>query len=330
MSQVSEPRVVDRTTPPVGARVRTTPGWPKALWWVGTLLLGVMVFHLIALAVTGGAWNGPVSLRKPATFAETGWLAAWSTALILTVVRTRPWQRNVIGAAVALFGIIETTVMGIQAWRGVPSHYNFSTPFDAALVRVGAAGTAAVFLFGMVVLLVVTLRSAQTPAPVRLGIGAAVVVTLVACVIGLVMIFNNSGVYQGTIGAGFGRTGGYLGPDAATVGRQYLLIRPATAGGDLVLPHAIGVHGLILLAAPAVLLARTAAGSRLQLRTIAEAVGAVAVALAILIVHAARQLPLDRLSLLALVALAVCGIALVHSYVVIALALLARRRAGTT
>lgn len=36
------------------------------------------------------------------------------------------------------------------------------------------------------------------------------------------------------------------------------MIKPAAAGGDLVLLHAIGVHGLVLLAVPAVLLARTA------------------------------------------------------------------------
>ena len=78
---------------------------------------------------------------------------------------------------------------------------------------------------------------------------------LVGCTVGLIMIFNNSGVFQGTLGVGFGRTGGYLGPAPATVGPEYLLLRPATQGGDLVAPHAIGVHGLTLLAVPAVLLA---------------------------------------------------------------------------
>ena len=54
------------------------------------------------------------------------------------------------------------------------------------------------------------------------------------------------------------RTAGYLGPSPATVGPEYLILRPATRGGDLLLPHGIGIHGLILLAVPAVLLARTA------------------------------------------------------------------------
>ena len=33
-----------------------------------------------ALLVTGDPVTGPVSLRKPATFAETGWLLCWSVA----------------------------------------------------------------------------------------------------------------------------------------------------------------------------------------------------------------------------------------------------------
>ena len=43
------------------------------------------------------------------------------------------------------------------------------------------------------------------------------------------------GTDQG-FGTGFGnRTAGYLGPDPATVGREYVLLRPHTHGGDLVL-----------------------------------------------------------------------------------------------
>lgn len=52
------------------------------------------------------------------------------------------------------------------------------------------------------------------------------------------------------------QTAGYLGPDRVSVGPEYLALRPSTRG-DLVLPHGIGIHGLILLAVPAVLLART-------------------------------------------------------------------------
>jgi hypothetical protein len=303
-------------------RARTR--WPAALWLVGTVLLATMLFHIAALAVTGGTWTGPVSLRKPATFAETGWLACWSVALIMPTLRMRAWQRAVVGTATAVFAVVETTIMAIQAWRGVPSHYNFTTPLDVALMRGGAGGTAAIFIVGVVVLLVAAARSTGTPAPMRLGVLGGGTVLLTACLVGLLMIVDNSGVYQGSIGVGFGRTGAYVGPDAATVGPQYLLLRPDTAGGDLVLPHAIGVHGLLLLAVPAVLLTRTSA--RHQPAVVAAAVAAVGVTMAVLLGHAFRQQPLAALDPGSLVLLGISGAALATSYLIIARVLIRARR----
>jgi hypothetical protein len=162
---------------------------------------------------------------------------------------------------------------------------------------------------------------------VRLGILAGVAVLLVGCAIGFVMVSNNSGVFQGVFGSGFGnRTTGYLGPDPATVGHEYLLLRPHTRGGDLVLLHAIGVHGLALLALPAILLARTALPVTRQLQLIATAVGAVGVGMAVLLVQALRQLPLAELHPVLLAVLALCLVALVAAYAGIAVALLKRRR----
>lgn len=299
--------------------------WPKVLWIAGWVLLATMVVHLVALAVTGGPVTGPVSLRKPATFAETGWLVCWSVALILPLLRARAWQVHVIGAAAVLFGVGETAIIGVQAWRGVPSHYNFTTPLDAALMRGGAAGTAGIFLLGVIVMLVAAMRSPAMAPGVRLGVVCGTLVLLAGCAVGFTMVSNNSGVFQGAFGSGFGdRTTGYLGPDPATVGRQYPLIRPDTAGGDLVLPHAIGVHGLILLAVPAILLART--GAARQTRIVAAAAAAVGTAMTVLIVHALRRLPLHALHPAVLALLGLCAIAYAATLLIIARAVVAARR----
>lgn len=296
----------------------------RTLWIVGGVLVVVMVVHVAALLVTGGPLTGPVSLRKPATFAETGWLVCWSVALLLPLLRLRAWQERVVAGATVLFAAGETTIMAIEAWRGVPSHYDFATPFDAALMRGAAAGTAGIFLLGTVVLLVAVVRS-PLAASVRLGAVAGAAVLLVGCAVGFVMISNNSGVFQGAFGSGFGnRTAAYLGPDAATIGPEYLLIRPATDGGDLVLPHAIGVHGLVLLAVPAVLLGRTAMPARRQVRVIGAAAGAVGAALVILLVQAGRQLPLEQLGAAALATLVLCCAVLAGAYATVGRALLTR------
>jgi hypothetical protein len=301
---------------------RNTTGWPRVLWIAGTALLVTMIAHIAALVITGGPLSGPVSLRKPLTFAETGWLTAWSVALVLPLVRARAWQRHLIGVSVLLFTAGETAIIGFQAWRGVPSHYNVTTPLDAALMRVGAGGSAGVFLAGIIVLLIAAARTPGLTASVRLGISAGITVLLVGCLIGFVMISNNSGVYQGRIGAGFARqasgAGTYLGPDAMTVGTEYGLLRPATRGGDLLLPHLIGIHGLVLLAVPAVLLARTTTPKTRQLPVIGLATTSTGVALAILLLQAFRQLPLQALPPLAWAALALCAITLLSAYGLVA------------
>jgi len=308
------------------ARARRDPlatGWPGVLWLTGAVLFVAMLAHVAALALTGGPVSGPVSLRKPAAFAETGWLLAWSVALLLPTLRTREWQRHVVRATTVLFALGETAIIGLQAWRGVPSHYNFSTPFDTALMRGGAAGTAGLFLIGVLVLLVAALRSGGGSASQRLGVRAGLVVLLIGCAIGFVMVSNNSGVYQGHLGAGFrDRTSAYLGPSVATVGPEYLLLRPSTDGGDLVLLHAIGVHGLVLLAAPALLLAGTAMSPGRQLLVVGAAVVGVMVAMGILAVQALLLLPLSRLDPLALAALAACAAAYLASFAAVGAAVL--------
>ena len=304
--------------------------WTRALWIGGAILLATMVFHLVALGVTGGAVTGAVSLRKPATFGESGGLAAWATAVILPRLDTKAWQRAVIGSAVLLFGFGETTIMAIEAWRGVPSHYNFSTPLDAALMRGGAAGLAGIFLAGVIVLLVATARTTGLARSVRLGVLAGGAALFTGALVGLVMVSNNSGVFQGSVGSGFAnRTAAYLGPAAATVGPEYLMVRPATAGGDLVLPHAIGVHGLLLLAVPAVLLAGTGMAAARQLRVIATAVTGIVVAMILLLAHAFRQLPLNELSPVALLVLASCAVAVGWAYVGIGRAMREQRLVPT-
>src|SRR2546423_6473645 len=98
--------------------------WPRILWIASTVLLATMVVHIVALAIRGGPVTGPVSLRKPADFAETGWLLTWSVALILPRLRTPAWQRHVLGRSAALFGARAAAGTAIPPRRRRPGHFN--------------------------------------------------------------------------------------------------------------------------------------------------------------------------------------------------------------
>ena len=44
-------------------------GVERTAYWTGGLLLLSGVMHLVVLLTSGGTWEGPLSLRKPTTFA---------------------------------------------------------------------------------------------------------------------------------------------------------------------------------------------------------------------------------------------------------------------
>jgi hypothetical protein len=330
MTTLAPSTSVVRTTPTQAIRSPRPLTWQTALFLGGWVLLATMVFHVVALVVTGGDVTGPVSLRKPADFAETGWLACWAVALVLPHVAMGRVREAIVAGSVLLFGFAETTVMSLQAWRGVPSHYNFTTTFDAILMRGGAAGTAGVFVVGMLVLLVSSLRtraSGQTPASLLLGVRLGVVVMLIGCVIGFVMISNMSGIWNGQFGSAFGEPQtGYLGPTPAQVGHEYVLLRPDTAGGDLVLLHAVGIHGLVLVTIPAALLAMTTVPEVWRRRLVWTMAAAVLGSMAVIASQSFRSQPLSEMGWLRMSLLAVAAVAALGSCAVIVVAWMRSRR----
>jgi hypothetical protein len=154
----------------------------------GAVLFLSGVAHALVLVVTGGSWLGPVSLRKAVTFGLSFGLTlasvAWATSFL--TVRDR-WRAVLLGAFTAA-SVVEVALVSVQAWRGVPSHFNFETPFDNVVSMTLAAG-------GGVLILVVagfTAAALVEPGPaapsLRLALRAGLLVLVVALAAGAVMI----------------------------------------------------------------------------------------------------------------------------------------------
>lgn len=103
---------------------------PAIILGSGLLLSGIL--HLGWLLISGSAWEGPLSFRKPGLFGISSGLTLWSIAWAVTKLRPRPhdflWTNLV---AVSL--VLEVGLITLQTWRGVPSHFNRSTTFDASV-----------------------------------------------------------------------------------------------------------------------------------------------------------------------------------------------------
>lgn len=274
----------------------------KILFVSGTLLFLSMVFHLVALAVTGGPLSGPVSFRKPATFSETGWLLCWSVGWLLPLINLRVWERVAVTTGALVFGLGESLIAVVQAWRGEAFHYNTMSAFDTGIFILSGV-EAGVFFASLALLIVASLRPQKLAPSLLLSVRAGAVVVLVGTLAGWLMIVNWSGVWEGSPNL--------LDPSFDTDNSNYSV---GVTGGNLVVIHALGVHGLSLVPLAAWLLTFSTLSERARTRLTAGVAGSIFALLVPLAVQALRTRPLFALDLPTALLLGASALALVILY----------------
>jgi hypothetical protein len=222
----------------------------------GVLLLLSGLFHIVVWLVSGApSLVGPVTWRKPIEFGISGAVSTFALAWVLgRLPRSGLWDWTATIAIV--FFIPETALIDMQQWRGVPSHFNSATAFDAAVFS-----TMGIFIGVVAVgIVIVALRSfgrVSGPPSTALAIRAGMVFLLVGQVLGGLILANEFG------------TNGPL-ATASIVG----------AAGELKVPHALALHGLQVLAILALILERTALSARRALVAVASCTAGYALVLA--------------------------------------------------
>lgn len=252
----------------------------KILFVSGTVLFASMVVHLAALVVVGGPLSGPVSFRKPATFSETGWLLCWSVGWLLPLLNFRAWKRVAVTTGALVFGLGESLIAVTQAWRG-----------------------AGIFFVSLLVLIAASLRKQKLAPSLLLSIRTGAVVVLIGTFSGWLMIINWSGVWEGSPNL--------LNPNFDTDDSNYSV---GVTGGNLVVLHALGVHGLSLVPLAAWLLTFSGLSERSRTRLTAGVAGSVFALLVLLTVQALRTRPLFALEPLTGLLLGASALALVGLY----------------
>jgi hypothetical protein len=184
----------------------------RVCYTLGALLLVSGLAHLLILLDNGGTWLGPLSLRKAMTFGLSFGLTLVTIAWVSSFVDMGDRARAVLLGLFAITSLIETTLVSLQAWRGVPSHFNMATPFDGTVARMLAAG-GAVLVAVLVSLTVLAFRSnLATPGGVRLAIRSGFIILLGSMATGGLMIAKGMRlVFAGHPEAAYA-TGGTLKP----------------------------------------------------------------------------------------------------------------------
>ncbi|MBL8094483.1 MAG: hypothetical protein JNL73_09955 [Anaerolineales bacterium] len=232
-------------------------------WWttqrplIAAALGGLLLLAIAAvgLALDPRTITGAPAWMKPAKFALSTALYAVTMAWILRHIDGHRRLVSLIGWGTATVFALELALIVLQVVRGVRSHFNFVTPLDAALFSaMGAAITFALVLNVLAAVLMIRQRFADPVLAVSLRFG--LVITAIGAGVAFLMTQPTpdqlaalqTGAAPVEIGAhsvGVGDGG----PGLPIVGWS-------TTGGDLRIPHFVGLHALQVLPLLGLLLSR--------------------------------------------------------------------------
>jgi hypothetical protein len=257
----------------------------------GGALILVGLAHLVAWLALGGAWQGPVSFRKPTTFGISFGLTTVTLAWITGHLRITDRTSWLLLGPLAAADTTEVAWVATQRWRGVASHFNFATTLDYALFLGGAAAIAVTVT--VIVALTVLAFTAMRAAPsMAVAVRAGLLVLLVAQGVGGWMIQHGVGPASDGVTQGLTTFG---------------------AAGVMKVPHAVAIHAIQVLPALAWLLGFAAIAERRRLVLVHTAtVGYGALVAVSLLQTAGGQAPSDlgvAAAVLSLLGVALLGVA---------------------
>lgn len=163
--------------------------------YVGAALLLVSAaVHAVVFAVDGGSWQGPVSWRKPIVFGLSFGITLATVTWFLTFFRLRNLTGWVVVSVLSFTSLAEVSLVSMQKWRGVESHFNESTTFDATVfswmgMLVGLIAVTTVF---------VTVRSffrMDAPASLAWAIRLGLLLMLASQAVGVQMVSEGGNTF---------------------------------------------------------------------------------------------------------------------------------------
>lgn len=240
----------------MSAPLRQAATWHRPMLVLAGVMGVMAVVSLGGLVVDDRVLLGAPIWLKPFKFAVSiaiycvTW--AWLTALL-----PRRRLADHVSTVIVLLLTIEYVIIVVQVVRGTTSHFNYSTPLNATLFSIMAFSIAALWT-ATLVLTVLLLRTPIADPAARWAIRLGALISLAGLALGALMTSPTSdqldsmerGTFDGIIGAhSVGVADG--GPGLPITGWS-------TTGGDLRIPHFVGMHALQFVPLFALLLSRLA------------------------------------------------------------------------
>lgn len=236
---------------------RAVLGWHRPLMLLAAAMAVLTVLGVVGMIVDPRTVTGLPAWDKPTKFAISIGIYAVTWAWLSDQIRARRGRAHgvhVAGTVAAVLLGVEMLALVVQAARGTTSHFNVSTPFDSALWT--TMGVSIVVIWLATMYLAAGLFGVRGADPARtLAIRAGAILALVGMGLGYLMTSPTSAQLADFRGIAGAHTVGL--PDG---GPGLALLGWSTVGGDLRIPHFLGMHAL--QAIPLLLIGLELAASR--------------------------------------------------------------------
>ncbi len=276
-------------------------GYQKFLYFIGALFLVSGLFHTGVLIETDGSWAGPVSWRKPIVFGFSTGITCLSVGWVMTFLPTHRVRGWLLSSALGISFLVEVLLIDMQQWRGVPSHFNFSSPFDAAVFNV--MGTLIVLVeITIIVVALWTFFSLKAPLSLRWAIRLGMVLPVASQIFGNLIIGNGIPKVIDI------QTGEFISEGV----RSAFILGEA---GSIKVPHALTLHAIQVLPVLAFLLLFTNWSESRRLTAVIMAAGGYSGLVAISTFQTFSGLALFDLSVLGRLAFGISALSLIVAYI---------------
>ena len=213
----------------------------RPLFLLAAAMAAVAAVAFVGLLVDDRTITGIPLWAKPFKFATSIAIYALTFGWLIGQLRRGRRVAWWAGTVAAVFLAVEMVVIVGQALRMTTSHFNNTTPLDTSLYDLMAGSIAAVW----VATLVISLLLFANPGPDRarnIAIRAGAMISVIGMALGFLMTIPSAAQIEADTGIVGAHT---VGLDDGGPGLP--LLGWSTVGGDLRIPHFVGMHALQLL-----------------------------------------------------------------------------------
>ena len=212
----------------------------------GLIMAFLTLFFIVGLFTDPRVITGAPAWLKPIKFGISITLYNLTLAWLLGFIRGRRWLVGLLGWVVVLTLALEIVVIVTQVLRGTTSHFNLATPFDTAMWIAMGIAISVLWLANLVIAGLLLFQKFDNLA-FAWAVRAGMIITVIGMGLGFLM---TSPTAQQLANFEVGGADNIVG--AHTVGLEdggpgLPLVGWSTVGGDLRIPHFIGMHALQLI-----------------------------------------------------------------------------------